>query len=276
MLSLLCTSARGDDLDIGYENRSTGSSRQKVRRASLPPAPSNKRPIKRRITKGSIGSPEGFRHEQHIGVDGVGLIVSFISRAIARASTDLSLFPRLLPYFATSKGDIERWQRAVNPSVAPRETAFPPASPPPRAAPPLSPEPSDRVRRRASLSPPKRKPVPRMLSSEFESSSMSSANNSPASLPPRLPPPTPSSPLMDLEPLTSQSYGASSPPPHTRKHSEPANLVPLFNPSRPSADGHEPHYVTRTTKLKFEGALEEIERALNAQGPSPGTSPRDR
>jgi len=241
MLSLLtCSAPRIDEYDpYGPPKPSPPRQRRASRSLSFikPPFPNSKKG--RRVSKMSIGTPEAFRHEFHIG------------KEVATQDTRLDLW------------DSARWQQefevreqiraeknstptpsTASSSIAPSFTA--PSSTAP-STPTIPSMPTPKMVKRNSITPQKRKPVPSIIPDMPTISPFATLSAHDVPLPP--------SPTVEA----SKGESLESPPPKP--------LVPLLDPPRrgPSADEGEKLYVTGTVKKRWDNAMDEIVKALNLE-----------
>ncbi|KAF8717851.1 hypothetical protein RHS02_09291, partial [Rhizoctonia solani] len=142
MLSLLCGSPDVVDSPF-YDTHSRRTSRGTITRLGRARSDSSK--SKKRILKGSIGAPTGFRHEGHMGSDNM-----------------------MAP---TGSWDLDQWKTELEKHMQVQPTVSPSTSAPTSTA--VSPA--------SSIITPRRKPVPSLLPPprEMSASAISSAASSP-------------------------------------------------------------------------------------------------
>ncbi|CAE6436274.1 unnamed protein product [Rhizoctonia solani] len=140
MLSLLCGSPDVVDSPF-YDTHSRRASRGTITRLGR----SGSSKTKKRILKGSIGAPTGFRHEGHMGSDNM-----------------------MAP---TGSWDLDQWRTELEKHMHAQSTEPTPAS---ASAPTTT-----GVSRTNSMTSPRRKPVPSLLPPPRDVSATSSATSSP-------------------------------------------------------------------------------------------------
>ncbi|CAE6412175.1 hypothetical protein RSOLAG22IIIB_02034 [Rhizoctonia solani] len=138
MLSLLCGSPDVVDSPF-YDTHSRRASRGTITRLGR----SSSSKTKKRILKGSIGAPTGFRHEGHMGTDNM-----------------------MAP---TGSWDLDQWRTELEKHMQVQPTEPAPASVPAPTG----------VSRANSITSPRRKPVPSLLPPPRDASAASSATSSP-------------------------------------------------------------------------------------------------